>query len=188
MSERELLSRAQHGDKIAYGGLVKLHQDAIFGLVLRQVQDRLTAEELTQDVFVKAFRNLGSFRGDSKFSTWLYRIAVNVCYDYRGSSKARFKKEEVNIEPEPGVFLGRVDLGRRPDEEIATKEMAMAFQSCLDRLEPNYREAFLLRHQQGLSYDAIAEVLEISRSNAKVRVHRAREMILETMRKMGHDV
>ena len=186
--ESQLLRDARTGDTRAFSGLVRLYQGRIYGLVRRLVHDEDVAEELTQDAFLKAYRRLDSFRGDARFSTWLYRIAVNVCHDYRGSRTARSRRTEDSLDlPEtPEARMPRA--GTRPDEEVATREMAEAFQASLDALGPNYREAFLLRHQEDLGYEQIAEVLDISVSNAKVRVHRAREMILDALREQGHDV
>jgi len=185
--ERAWLDRAREGDARAYRDLVRVHQDAIFGLVVRLVRDRSLAEEITQDVFLKAYRSLGSFRGEARFSTWLYRIAVNLCHDYHASATARVRRSETGLEI--GVERVREPWSEdpRPDEALAVREVAVAFQAGVDALESPYQEAFVLRHQEDLSYEQIAEVFGISRNNAKVRVHRAREMILGTLRKMGHE-
>jgi len=186
--EAELLRRAREGDTRAFGRLVEIYQDLLYGLVFRMVRDASLAEELTQDAFVKAFRRLDSFRGDARFSTWLYRIAVNVCYDQRGSAAARNRSRETSLDaPE----TGRMDPPAQdalPDEDLESREIASLFRAGVNALEPKYRAAFLLRHQEGLSYGEIASVLEISENNAKVRVHRAREMVLEALRSRGFDV
>ena len=185
--EQELLARATGGDTKAFGQLVKTYQDLIYGLVFRMVRDPSLAEELTQDAFIKAFRSLSLFRGESKFTTWLYRIAVNVCHDQRESLGARNRKKETSIGDAEFSTLDS-PAGDRPDQVLETAEAIAKFQTGLDALEEKYREAFLLRHQEGLGYEEIAEILGISKSNAKVRVHRAREMILETLRSLGFDV
>lgn len=186
--ESRLLESARGGDLRAFSRLVLRHQDAIYGLVVRLVGDADTAEELTQDVFLKAHRGLESFRGDARFSTWLYRIAVNLCHDHRASLAARKRKEETSLEDSEKIGVAIPDPSAGPDDVAAIAQMTRAFQDGLDALEDAYREAFLLRHQRDLAYDEIAEVLGISRSNAKVRVHRAREMILQALREKGHDV
>jgi len=186
--EAELLRRARGGDTEAFGRLVEMHQDLVYGLVFRMVRDRSLAEELTQDAFVKAFRRLDSFRGEALFTTWLYRIAVNVCHDQRGSTAARIRGRETSLDaPE----TGRLDPPASqalPDEDLESREIGDLFRAGVNALEPKYRAAFLLRHQEGLSYAEIAAVLEISENNAKVRVHRAREMVLEGLRSRGFDV
>jgi RNA polymerase sigma-70 factor (ECF subfamily) len=187
-TEADLLARSAGGDTGAYARLVRAHQDAVYGLVCRLVGDPMVAEELTQDTFLKAFRSLSSFRGDARFFTWLYRIAVNVCHDHRASQSARNRVRESSLDaPEIGAF-DPVAPFARPDEVVEEEEVAEDFQKALDALEAPYREAFLLRHQEGLSYEELAEVVQISKSNAKVRVHRAREMILEALRALGHEI
>ena len=185
--EQEFLARAIGGDTSAFGQLVKAYQDLIYGLVFRMVRDPSLAEELTQDAFIKAFRSLNLFRGEAKFTTWLYRIAVNVCHDQRESLDARNRRKETSLGgPEFETLSSPAE--DRPDQALEATEAVARFQVGLDALEEKYREAFLLRHQEGLGYEEIAEVLSISKSNAKVRVHRAREMILETLRSLGFDV
>lgn len=150
--------------------------------------DLALAEELTQDAFIKAYRALGSFRGESRFSTWVYRIAINLCRDHFESPAARFRQKQTSLD---GPGLERFDPpadGARPDEALETEEVARDFDAALHGLETTYKAAFLLRHQEGLPYDEISEVLGISVSNAKVRVHRARELILAALRKRGHEV
>jgi RNA polymerase sigma-70 factor (ECF subfamily) len=186
--ERALLDLARGGDTRAYGRLVRVYQDLVYGVVFRSVRDDETAEELTQDVFLKAFRALGSFRGESKFTTWLYRIAVNVCHDERESLAARTRSRETSLDDTDPATADPAASAGRPDEIVEAGEMASMFQVGLDALVPIYREAFLLRHGEDRTYEEIAEMLGISVSNAKVRVHRAREMLLAALRAHGFEV
>ena len=186
--EHDRIRRARNGDAEAFSELVRAHQDAIFGLAWRFVPDRFVAEELTQDVFLKAWRNLPGFRGDSPFATWLYRIAVNLCQDYRQSRSARRRQRETTLEDREIASGANLPPVPRPDEIRAEQEMALMFEQSLQALEPSYLAAFLLYHQQGLSMEDLAQVLGISRTNAKVRVHRAREMVLQALRRKGFDV
>lgn len=186
--EAELLRRAREGDTRAFGRLVETYQDMVYGLVFRMVRDPSLAEELTQDAFVKAYRRLDSFRGDARFTTWLYRIAVNVCHDQRGSAAARNRGLETSLDASEAGSLEPPAAEALPDEDLESREMAALFRAGVNALEPKYRAAFLLRHQEGLSYTEIASILEISENNAKVRVHRAREMVLEALRSRGFDV
>ncbi|HET9232772.1 MAG TPA: RNA polymerase sigma factor [Candidatus Eisenbacteria bacterium] len=186
--EQQLLDLARRGDTGAYGRLVRAYQDLIYALVHRSVRDRAVAEELTQDVFIKAFRSLGTFRGESRFSTWLYRIAVNLCHDQRESLSARNRSRETSLEElEPAPADSAAPAGQ-PDQVLEASEMASSFQTGLDLLEPKYRDAFLLRHGEDRSYEEISEILGITVSNAKVRVHRAREMLLDVLRARGFEV
>jgi RNA polymerase sigma-70 factor (ECF subfamily) len=186
--EVQLIARARKGDTRAYGALVELHQHRIFGLVFRMVRDHGLAEELTQDVFVKAHRNLDGFRGSARLSTWLYRIAVNTCRDHAGSRRERERRAQTSIDDPALTDLEPVSGEPRPDSELEGRELEEAFAAALDRLDATYAEPFLLRHQEGRGYAEIAEILGISVANAKVRVHRAREMILSTLRDAGHAV
>jgi len=186
--EQVLLDRSRRGDTEAYGRLVRAYQDLVYGLVFRSVRDATTAEEITQDVFLKAFRALESFRGESKFTTWLYRIAVNACHDQRDSLAARQRHRETSFDDPDPVAAESAASAERPDEVVEAGEIASTFLEGFEALEPIYREAFLLRHGEGRSYEEIAEILEISVSNAKVRVHRAREMLLTALRTRGFEV
>jgi RNA polymerase sigma-70 factor (ECF subfamily) len=186
--EGELLERARTGDSQAFGRLVGAYEDLIYGLVFRMVRDPSLAEELTQDTFVRAHRSLESFRGEARFTTWLYRIAVNLCHDQRGSLAARNRSRETSLEASEASRADPPATGALPDEALEAREIEVLFQAGLDALPAKYREAFLLRHQENLSYGEIAAILEISEGNAKVRVHRAREMVLEALRTHGFDV
>ena len=113
---------------------------------------------------------------------------MNLCHDHRESQAARVGRKEASLDgPELRGVNPRAD-GSQPDELVEAREVAMGFQAGLDGLDPMYREAFLLRHQEGRSYAEIASILAISIANAKVRVHRAREMILKTLRAAGYEL
>jgi RNA polymerase sigma-70 factor (ECF subfamily) len=188
LREAKLLAQARNGNTRAYSQLVEIHQDRIYGLIFRMVREPALAEELTQDVFIKAFRNLSSFRGDARFSTWTYRIAVNICHDQRESATARNRARETSLDAPELSQLDPPASKSRPDEALEDEEIAAGFEASVALLEPKYREAFLLRHQEDLNYGEIARILGVTLSNAKVRVHRAREMVLEALRSRGFDV
>ena len=180
------MRRARAGEAPAFAELVRRHQDAIYGLIVRMVGEAATAEELTQDTFLRAWRKCASFRGDSRVSTWLYRIAVNLCRDHRDSRRARQGRLETSLDDPARGPLDLVAKGPRPDELLQEREVARAFQRALEELDADHRAAFLLRHQEGLGPAEIAAALGISEANAKVRVHRARRGILATLRRLGH--
>jgi RNA polymerase sigma-70 factor, ECF subfamily len=180
-----LVAQAREGDSGAFDQLVRKHQAAMYGLIMRMVGETAVAEELTQDTFLRAWRNLGGFREASLFSTWLYRIAVNLCRDHLGSWEKRRRQVEVGLDGPDQKPLPLVSPGPGPDARLEEREMAATFQNALEALDPVHRAAFLLRHQEGLTPAEIAGALGISVANAKVRVHRARAMIMEAMRKAG---
>jgi RNA polymerase sigma-70 factor (ECF subfamily) len=186
--EQEWIERARSGDLRAFDQLVRRYQTSIYALVRRMIREDAVAEELTQDVFLKAYQGLARFREEAAFSTWLYRIAVNHVRDYVASRKARDHKQEMSLEDLELSGFKPVSTTPGPEDATSLSEMATLFDSALARLEPHLLEAFLLRHQEGLGYEQIALVLEISVANAKVRVHRARERILEGLRSLGYEV
>ncbi len=181
-----LVRQARAGSADAFRELVQRHQDSIYGLIIRMVGETTAAEELTQDTFIRAWRSLDRFREESKVSTWLYRIAVNLCRDHYGSRRTRQSRRETSMERLDSAGAGIPSSEPRPDERLEESEMADAFRRALEALDPDHRAAFLLRHQEGLAPAEIAAALGISVANAKVRVHRAREMILAALRRDGH--
>jgi RNA polymerase sigma-70 factor (ECF subfamily) len=186
--ELRLIESARNGDTDAFAALVCHHQDNVYGLIVRMVRNRTAAEELTQDVFMKVYRNLARFRGEARFSTWLFRIAVNTCQDFATSRTQRNRRREIHLEDEALATFDPPSSAATPDADVEFREMGRTFEHALDRLEPIYRAPFLLRHQEGLGYAEIAAALDITTSNAKVRVHRAREMVLGDLRAAGYDV
>jgi len=176
--EQEWIARARNGELRAFDLLMKRYQTPIFALVRRMVRQQSMAEELTQDISLKAYHGLGRFLEEAAFSTWLYRIAVNHVRDYLAGRKARDQKHELSLENLPLSGFRPTSAAPDPEDAASFAEMATFFERALNRLEPHLLEAFLLRHQEGLDYGQIAFVIEISVTNAKVRVHRARELIL----------
>jgi RNA polymerase sigma-70 factor (ECF subfamily) len=177
------IEQAVGGDSEACRLLVEKYQGPIFGLALRMIRDREQALEAAQDAFIKAFRGLHRFEARSRFSTWLYRIAVNVCYD------------RLARRPGPGV-IGideLIEQGAEPsagpgwsgDEDVERKESEQAFEEALSALSETYRLPFVLRQIEERPYEEVAEVLSISVANAKVRVHRAREMMVAWLKQRG---
>lgn len=184
-----LVGRARQGDPRAFAELMGRHQSRIYGLIMRIVGDRASAEELTQDTFLRVWKNLEGFRGDANAATWLYSIAVNLCRDHLGGRQVRQRRCEVGLcDSDMGPAAQSLPGPPGPDRQLEEKEVALAFRRALEELDPDHRAAFLLRHQEGLSPAEIAQALGISESNAKVRVHRARRRILATLRQLGHEV
>ncbi|NNC39450.1 MAG: sigma-70 family RNA polymerase sigma factor [Acidimicrobiia bacterium] len=186
--EDSLLRRSVAGDERAFSELVRRHQDPVFGLIHRMVREDELAEELAQDVFLKAFQGLDKFRSESSFGTWVYRIAVNHVRDYLGSRTARDRKREKSLDGEDLSAFEPISTLPRPDELLQESETAEFFARSLEALDHHLKVAFLLRHQEGRSYADMAEILGITEGNAKVRVHRGREKILLVLRDAGYGV
>jgi RNA polymerase sigma-70 factor, ECF subfamily len=138
-SDDLLVRRARNGDPAAFDQLVLRHQDAVYGLVRRMVDEVETARELTQDAFVRAWRGLGSFRDEARFSTWIFRIAVNICLDHHGSRRARDRKRDTSLESEQLERRPLVSTAPDPARSLEEKRLAAAFREALEELDPEHR-------------------------------------------------
>jgi len=184
-SDAELVDAAQGGDRAAFDRLVERHQDRTYGLVLRILGDRERALDTTQDVFVKAYTALNSFRGEAAFSTWIYRIALNQARSELRQKKsqgpkvfhlyARRDEEDTRAEEVP-------DRTYEPTRMIGRQETAEMIQSVLRTLDPEDRELIVLRDVQGLGYDQISRIVERPLGTVKSTLHRARLKFVERYR------
>ncbi len=182
-SDEGLVELARSGDGEAFRRLVLRHQDRILGVTLRLLKNRDEALEAAQDVFVKAWRALARFEQRSKVSTWLHRIALNVCYDRLGRRK---RAGEIPLDDLMDRGAEPIkDPGAGSDEAVMDGQAVREFEAVVAKLAENYRVIFVLRQIEGRPYEEIAEVLGISVGNAKVRLHRAREMIVQALRERG---
>jgi RNA polymerase sigma-70 factor (ECF subfamily) len=166
-----LVKRAQSGDSGAFEALYRRLVGRIYALCLRMARDSQRAEELTQDVFVRAWERLGTFRGESKFTTWLHRLAVNVVLQ-EGRTKGRRESREELVD-DPGKYLGRVKVefpGTRMDLERA-----------IASLPDGARRVLVLRDIYGYKYDEIAEMQGVALGTVKAQIHRARKMMREKL-------
>jgi RNA polymerase sigma-70 factor (ECF subfamily) len=175
-SDEVLVQRFKNGDRSAFSELVDRHQHRVYSLCYRWMGNQQAAEEVAQDVFVSLFRSLDRFRGDAKFSTWLYRVTVNHCKNqklYR-NRRAHGRHESLDSAPEDG-FVRQIESGDRgADVGIHKSEAERALQSGLDALEEDHRQIILLRDLEDLSYDEISSLLNVAKGTVKSRLHRAR--------------
>jgi len=162
----------QRGETDAFEILVRRHEKTIFNLVYRMLGDYDDAAEVSQEVFLSAYRAIGQFRGDANFSTWLYRIALNHATTRRRSISSRQQKTVPIDDMEP---LSDPELG--PAETFERKEIRERVQLALNKLEPDDATMILLRDLQDISYDEVARVLEIPVGTVKSRLHRARQAL-----------
>jgi RNA polymerase sigma-70 factor (ECF subfamily) len=172
MSERELVARAKDGDVAAFETLYRQHEKRIYGLCLRMVADPSRAEELTQDAFVRAWRKLSSFHGQSAFGTWLHRLTVNVVL---GAIRTRSRRkdfavadDELQIVPDP-----------RPAPAL---ENSIDLTRAIRELPPQARTVFVLHDVEGLKHGEVAEALGIAIGTSKAHLHRARQILREALR------
>lgn len=190
-TDEELVRRFQEGDQRAYSELVVRYQDRIFTLCLRWMRNRQVAEEVAQDVFIAAYRALGRFRGDAKFSTWLFRVAVNHC-----KNRKLYRKRRKADQHEPLEGMPRDDGPARQlpsdspgtDTGVHRSEAERMLQEALDEMDEGYRTIVVLRDIQGLAYEEISEILDLPRGTVKSRLHRARAQLARSLaRRAGRD-
>ncbi|MBK8142803.1 MAG: sigma-70 family RNA polymerase sigma factor [Chitinophagaceae bacterium] len=177
LNDNELISKVLSGDHQAYAGLVNRYQNYVFTLTLRMVKNREDAEEVAQDVFIKAFKYLADFRGASKFSTWLYTIVNNTCISF-----LRKKKLEIHSLDNEKVFevADSMDSGFRANL-VEQKSRQSMVHNAIGLLGPDDAEIITLFYKSEQSLEEIAQILGLEVNTAKVRLHRARTRLKEKM-------
>jgi len=188
MSERnvdqQLVERAHRGDKQAFGLLVEKYQRKLARLISRLVRDPGEVEDVTQEAFIKAYRALPSFRGDSAFYTWLYRIGINTAKNYLVAMGRRAPTStEVEAEEAEGYDGG--ELLREistPESLLLTKEIAGTVNQAIEALPEELRSAIQLRELEGMSYEEIAKLMDCPVGTVRSRIFRAREAIAERLK------
>ena len=176
-TDQQLVQRAQHGDLRAFDLLVLKYQGRIAALVSRYVSDAGEVEDVTQEAFIKAYRALGKFRGDSAFYTWLYRIAANAAKNHL-VAKGRRPGADATIEDAEGFDEGGMLSESASPEALAMGgELAEVVEFALNALPDELKAALMLREFDGLSYDDIADVLGCPVGTVRSRIFRAREAI-----------
>lgn len=185
--ELAVIERVRSGDTNAFEALVTAYQKQIYNLTLRYVSNPEDAADLTQEAFLRAYRSLDSFRGDSRFSVWLYRLTTNVCIDLlrsRGrSSASSLTVENEDEEPEE---LDIPDGRFEPQKELERRELQRAVQEGLQSLTEDAREIVILRELEGLSYAEIGDRLGLEPGTVKSRLFRARKALCDSLRKSGN--
>ena len=188
MSEREvdqlLVERAQRGDKRAFELLVEKYQHKLARLVSRLVRDPGEAEDVTQEAFIKAYRALPSFRGDSAFYTWLYRIGINTAKNFLVATGRRAPTStEVDAEEAEGYESSELlhDINT-PESLLLTKEIGTTVNAAIEALPEELRSAIQLRELEGMSYEEIAKLMDCPIGTVRSRIFRAREAIAEKLK------
>ncbi len=164
----DLIRRFKGGDRPAFEDLLRKYQDRIYNLCRYMLQDAEEAQDAAQDAFLKAYAALKNFKPDAAFYTWLYRIAVNTCLDYKRKFRPEPFKDQSLAEDLPSAEPS-------PERRYQSKEIGQAIQSALEQLSKNSRAVIVLKEVEGLSYEEIAEVLKTSIGTIKSRISRARE-------------
>ena len=179
MNELLLISRARGGDREAFGELVEQYRDNVYRLAYRMCGNAYDADEAAQEAFVAAWRALPNFRGDAKFSTWLYRLTTNAAIDV-------MRREKRHQTVGDGEMIEVADDADSPQETVERTEQQEAVQKALATLSEEYREVLLLRYMEELDYAEIAEVLQLPSGTVKSRINRAKAALKTALLKSGN--
>jgi len=178
-SDHEIVARCKRGDRRAFQLLVERYQRRVYGIAIGMLRKPEDAMDATQEAFIKVFRKLGDFKGDSSFYTWLYRIAVNACIDHcRKRARARTVEYDDGVartEVEAAVPLSGNTRPMHPGHALQNAELNEALAAALEQLSENHRTVILLREVDGLSYEEIADVMECQIGTVMSRLHHARK-------------
>lgn len=169
--DAQLVARCVRQDREAFGLLIDRHAAAIVSLAYRMVGNRAEAEDLAQETFLAAFKAVATFRADSKFSTWLYRIASNKCKDWLRVKRPGQARQDVDVDEMLDVYVAEE---RTPEHLLAQQQVAQELEQAIQRLPPLYREAFVLKHVEGLSYEEMQVILGVNGDTLKMRVYKGR--------------
>ena len=182
-SDQQLVQRVQQGDKKAFDLLVLKYQHKIAGLVSRFIKDSHEVEDVTQEAFIKAYRALGNFRGDSQFYTWLYRIAINTAKNHLVSRGRRPPSSGVDVE-DAVHFEGESALkdNASPERNLMSEQLMAVVNQAIKALPEDLRSALTLREYDGLSYEEIADVMDCPVGTVRARIFLAREAVDKEIR------
>ena len=181
--DAELVRRVQAGDSGAFDLLVQKYQHKVINLISRFVSDQAECQDIAQDAFIKAYRAINSFRGDSQFYTWLYRIAANTAKNYLASRARKSPSYAVDID-DAEHFEGESGLKEfaNPENMLLTDEIKATVFSAIEKLPEDLKSAITLREIDGLSYEEIADVMDCPIGTVRSRIFRARDVIDKELR------
>ena len=180
VEERALIRRAQRGDRAAFERLVRLYEASVLRLALQMVRSEEEARDLYQEAFLKIYRSLGRFRFESRFSTWVYRVVMNVCLDHLRRAGTRREVQAPVTNPEQPDFFHSVPEERatlQPEQALRSQEISRRIEAALIRLSPRERLVFELKHYQGMKLRAIGEYCGTSEQTAKNCLFRATQKL-----------
>jgi RNA polymerase sigma-W factor len=179
----QLIARARSGDERAFRALLDKYERAVFSICLRMVRNRDEAADLAQESFIKTFSMLERYNPTYAFSSWLFKITSNLCIDYLRKRRVETYAMDDPINGEKGEIQRQFEApDPDPEQEMMKKEKMKRLEKAIDQLPAHYRIMLVLRHQENLSYEEIAECLEIPLGTVKARIHRAREMLRTSLK------
>jgi RNA polymerase sigma-70 factor (ECF subfamily) len=177
-TDEELVKQVCNGEESAFRALVERHYQKVFGLAMSMVRNREDALDVTQETFLHVHRSIGGFRFSAKFSTWLYRIATNLCLDhFRRASRSPRTIELPPSEEETAPMQWEDPAAERPDNAVHRSEVRRALEGAFAQLSPPHRAVMVLREVEGLSYEEIAAVVGCSIGTVMSRLHYARKRL-----------
>ena len=177
--EKELIAKAKQGDMLAFEELILKHEKIVYNVALRMMNHSEDAKDISQEVFLKAYKNMKNFDERSMFSTWLYRITTNTCIDEMRKRKGKqsYSLEE-ELENEEGSMQRQIaDEGETPEESLLREERKSELLQALDTLSEEHKAAVILRDIRGLSYEEVAEIVDLPMGTVKSRISRARNQL-----------
>jgi RNA polymerase sigma-70 factor (ECF subfamily) len=176
--DRELIQRCLRGDRRAYRALVDRYQDPVFSFCLRMIRNPAQAEDIAQEAFVRTLTRLDQYDPRYSFSAWLFKIAANLCIDHlRKAKRIAYSLDDDGVDGEGPRRRELAGPGPDPTQAVLAKERLRLLNEAVDALPEHYRVILLLRHQEELSYEEIASVLDLPIGTVKIRIHRAREQV-----------
>lgn len=176
--ETELVMLAAKGDEQAFEQLVKLYEKRVYTMALRLIGNAEDAYDISQEAFIRVYRSLSGFKGEAKFSTWVYRIVSNLCIDFnRRSKRIREVPIERSGDDDENFEISLPDDRYDPERELERVEITRAIETALGSLSQEHKEIFILRELNGLSYTEIAEIMLLEEGTVKSRLFRAREKL-----------
>ena len=184
--ENEIIRSVLRGNVNDFEKLVTAYEKNVYSLALRMVGDPEDAADMTQETFIKAYRSLSSFRGDSKFSSWLYRIASNVCLDFLRSRSRHPQVSLSGSDEDERTAFELPDMSRNPEEQLMKKLSMEAVRRGLEQLPEQQRQRLVLRELGGLSYAELAQTLGLEEGTVKSRIFRARKRLCALLLRDGN--
>jgi RNA polymerase sigma-70 factor (ECF subfamily) len=179
-TDDELIRRVREGETRFFAELVQRYQDPVYGMTLRFVRSVRDAEDLAQEAFLRAYRGLDGFKGNARFSTWLYRIAWNLCADWLRRSR-KPGRAALAIDDAAGIADGRLYV----EEGVLAAEERREVRRALDHLDEKYRTVLILLYYQKMTYDQVAAVLDVPVKTVETRLYRARKLLKEILQRAG---
>jgi len=184
--DQRLIAECLQGRTSAFGELVHRYQDRLFNTVYRLLGNAEDAQDVVQDAFIHAYQSLNSFKGDSLFFTWLYRIAVNTAISWKRKQRMVLR---LQLDREDGGNLEPQDVsqGHQPSRALEQAEEEQRIQAALNRVSPEHRAVLILKDMEGQKYEVMAEILQVPIGTIRSRLHRARLELREVLEKMERE-